>query len=68
MITHLDTWELSQLGNGAWSGSTEQVGDERASWQAREKKKILRKKEERREVGERERKGTVCLMREEREV
>ena len=35
----------------------EQVGGEGASRRAREKKKILRKKEERREAGERERKG-----------
>ena len=39
----------------------EQIGDERAGRQAREKKN-LRKKEERREAGERERKGNVCLM------
>ena len=61
------------FGVGRRAGSTEQIGDERAGRQAREKKK-LRKKEERREKRERERErernkiGNVCLTKEEREV
>ena len=57
------------FGVGRRAGSTEQIGDERAGRQAREKKK-LRKKEETREKRERERNkiGNVCLTKEEREV
>ena len=62
------------MGDGAWGGSAEQIGDERvgrrvegAGRRAREKKK-LRKKGERREARERERIGNVYLIGEEREL
>ena len=58
------------FGVGRRAGSTEQIGDERAGRQAREKKK-LRKKEERREARERERErereNSKCLFNERRE-
>ena len=64
-----------ELGVGRWNrsvmrelaGELRDEGDEGAGRRAREKKK-LRKKEERREAGEREKIGNVYLMREEREV
>ena len=54
---------LGEIGDGAWGGSVEQIGDEGAGRRAREKKK-LRKKEERRE---RERERMKCLFNERRE-
>ena len=57
---------LREIDNGAWGGSVEQIGDEGAGRQAKEKKKI---EEERREAGEREKENRkFFLMREEREV
>ena len=57
---------LGEIGDGAWAGSVEQISDEGVGRRAREKKK-LRKKEERKEVGEREKENRKCLFNERRE-
>jgi len=33
-VTHLGTWELGGLGDGAWGGSAKQIGDEGAGQRA----------------------------------
>ena len=65
-VGKLGRWNKSAVRELA--GELRDEGDE-GGWRAREEKKILRKKEERREAGERERnKERNILMREEREV
>ena len=34
MVTHLGTWESGRLGDGAWGGSEEQIGDKGAGRRA----------------------------------
>jgi len=49
------------------AGELRDEGDEGAGQRVREKKKMLRKKEERRKVGEREKENRKCLFNERRE-
>ena len=52
---------LGEIDDEARGGSAKQIGDKRASRRAREKIK-LRKKEEGREAGEREKENRKCLF------